>query len=103
MFNINSDKSIESISEDNIFTSQYTHNKSQKHPNIKEETKDINNISNSNSGDEKLIRKKLVISTDIDYPPKPKIDTRLTNPINNLGTLAFSLSPIKKKEEKKIY
>ena len=101
MFNINSDKSIESISEDNIFTSQYTHNKSQKYSNLKEETKDINNISNSNSGDEKLIRKKLVISTDIGYPPKPKIDTSLTNPTNNLGTLAFSLSPIKKKGRKK--
>ena len=101
MYNINSDKSIESISEDNIFTSQNTHNKSQKYSNLKEETKDLNNISNPNSGDEELIKKKLVISTEVEYPSKQKIATSLITPKNNPGTLAFSLSPIKKGGRKK--
>ena len=102
MYNINSDKSIESVSEDNIFTSQNTHNKSQKYSNLKEETKDVNNISNPNLGDEELIKKRLVISTEIDYPSKPKIQTSLITPKNNPGTLAFSLSPIKKGRKKNI-
>ena len=101
MLNLNSDKSVESISEDNIFTSQNTHNKSQKNSNIKEDTKDLNNISNPNSGDEELIRKKFEISEDIDYPSKPKFETSLITPNNNPGTLAFSLSPIKKRVRKK--
>ena len=102
MYNINSDKSIESISEDNIFTSQNTHNKSQKYSNLKEETKDLNNISNHNSGDEELIRKKLVISTEIDYPSKQKIQASLITPKNNPGTLTFSISPIKKGSKKNL-
>ena len=94
MYNINSDKSIESISEDNIFTSQNTHNKSQKYSNLKEETKDLNNISNP--GDEELIKKKLVISREVEYPSKQKIPTSLITPKNNPGILTFSLNPLKK-------
>ena len=101
MYNINSEKSIESISEDNIFTSQNTHNKSQKFSNLKEDAKDFNNISNPNSGEEELIRKKLVISTENDYLLKQKITTSLITQKNNPGSLAFSLSPIKKAGRKK--
>ena len=101
MYDHNSNKSIESNSEDNIFTSQNTHNKSQKYSNLKEETKDLNNISNPNSGEEELIRKKLIISTDNDIPSKQKIPTSLITPKSNQGTLAFSLSPIKKGGRKK--
>ena len=43
-FNEKSDKSSESLSEDNIFTSQNTHSKSQALTNIKTNSKDINNI-----------------------------------------------------------
>ena len=61
MSNNDSIKSAESISEENIFTSHTTQNKSQKISNIKTETKDNNNLSHHNSEDEELIRNKLLI------------------------------------------
>ena len=93
----NSIKSVEYISEDNIFTSQTTQNKSQKLSNLKTESKDINNLSNHNSEDEELLRNKLLISAnEIEFPSNQKINSNEMNTTSKKGSLALSLSPIKK-------
>ena len=99
----NSEKSIESLSEDNIFTSQNTQNRSQKTSNIKEGKKDIVNISNQNSGEEELIKNKLLISkNDLELPEKLQLNSNEINPSKKPPSLAFSLSPIKKGKKKNI-
>ena len=103
MSNNYSEKSIDSLSEDNIFTSQNTHNKSQKNSNVKEEQKDINNLSNHNSGDEELIRNKLIITTnDLDSLQNNKINSNDINNNNKQSPLGLTLSPIKKGRKKNV-
>ena len=98
----NSVKSAESISEDNIFTSQTTQNKSQKLSNLKAETKENNNLSNHNSEDEELLRNKLLIcanETENLYPNK--MNSNDINTTSKKGNLGLALSPIKKGIRKK--
>lgn len=64
-FNEKSDKSNESLSEDNIFTSQNTHSKSQGLTNIKSISKDVNNNSNHNSDEEESYKNKIIMSLNI--------------------------------------
>ena len=107
MSNHSSDKSSESLSEDNIFTSQNTQNKSQNFANIKIQTKETNVLSNQNSNDEDLIKnKRFVTSNEIDSPQKRSMnnidlnEVKDINEINNINkktSLALSLSPLKKK------
>ena len=109
MSNHSSDKSSESLSEDNIFTSQNTQNKSQNFANIKIQTKETNVLSNQNSNDEDLIKnKRFVTSNEIDSPQKRSMnnidlnEVKDINEINNINkktSLALSLSPLKKREE----
>ena len=102
MSNNNSEKSIESFTLENMLTSQNTHNKSQKNTNLKIETKDINNLSDHNSGDEELLRNKLIMSSnDLDLLSKEKVNSNEMNITNKKDSLAFSLSPIKKGGKKR--
>ena len=99
MSNNFSEKSIDSISLENMFTSQNTQNKSQKNINLKIETKDTNNIAKYISGDEQLIRNKLIMSKndlDSDSPSRLKMNSNEINNSDQKGSLALALSPIKK-------
>ena len=97
MSNNNSENSAESFTIDNMLTSQNTHNKSQKNLNLKLETKDINNLSNHDSGDEELLRNKIIMSSkELDLFSKEKLNSNEMNITNKKDSLAFSLSPIKK-------
>lgn len=100
MSNNDSIKSAESISEENIFTSHTTQNKSQKISNIKTEKKDNNNLSNHNSEDEELIRNKLLIcANETENFSAHKMNS---NDINTTTKKTkFTLSPIKKGIKKK--
>ena len=99
----NSEKSIESISQENLITSQNTQNKSQKLPNLKEGKKDIINLSNHDSGDEEIIRNKLIMSkNELDFPSNLYLNSNEINPTKKQDTLAFSLSPIKKGRKKNV-
>ena len=103
MSNNNSEKSIESIVEENLITSQNTQSKSQKLPNLKEGKKDIINLSNHDSGDEELIRNKLTMSkNDLEFPSNLHLNSNDINPTKKQDTLAFSLSPIKKGKKKNV-
>lgn len=102
MSNNNSENSAESFTIDNMLTSQNTHNKSQKNLNLKLETKDINNLSNQNSGDEELLRNKIIMSSkELDLFSKEKLNSNEMNITNKKDSLAFSLSPIKKGGKKR--
>jgi len=99
MSNNFSEKSIDSISLENMFTSQNTQNKSQKNINLKIETKNTNNIAKYISGDEQLIRNKLIMSKndlDSDSPSRLKMNSNEINNSDQKGSLALALSPIKK-------
>lgn len=101
MSSSDNDKSIES-SEDNIFTSQNTQTKIKKCMTLKEENKDIRNISN-HSGDEELIKKKVFVSSkDLNFQPKQQLSTNEINSSNKRVPLALSLSPIKKGRKKNV-
>ena len=95
-----SNKSIESLSEDNIFTSQNTQSKSQGLTNIKTISKEANNNSNHNSDEDESYKNKILISLNI--PPKKNLNTtefienNEQNGQNEKKSLALSLSPLKK-------
>ena len=99
-FNEKSDKSSESLSEDNIFTSQNTHSKSQGLTNIKSISKDVNNNSNHNSDEEESYKNKIIMSLNI--PQKNNLNSNEFSENNEqIGqsekkSLALSLSPLKK-------
>ena len=98
-FSEKSDKSSESISEDNIFTSQNTHSKSQGLTNIKAISKDENNDSNHNSDENESYKNKIFMSLNI--PSKNKLNSNeLSENEQNIQSekksLALSLSPLKK-------
>ena len=98
-FSEKSDKSSESISEDNIFTSQNTHSKSQGLTNIKTISKDVNNDSNHNSDENETYKNKIFMSLNI--PSKNKLNSNeLSENEQNIQSekksLALSLSPLKK-------
>ena len=98
-FSEKSDKSSESISEDNIFTSQNTHSKSQGLTNIKTISKDVNNDSNHNSDENESYKNKIFMSLNI--PSKNKLNSNeLSENEQNIQSekksLALSLSPLKK-------
>ena len=102
MSNNDSIKSAESISEENIFTSHTTQNKSQKISNIKTETKDNNNLSHHNSEDEELIRNKLLIcANETENFSAHKMNSNDINTTTKKTNLGFILSPIKKGIKKK--
>jgi hypothetical protein len=94
------DKSSESLSEDNIFTSQNTHSKSQGVANIKIISNDENNNSNHNSDENESYKNKVIISLNI--PPKNNLNSNEFNENNEQNgqsekkSLALSLSPMKK-------
>ena len=94
------DKSSESLSEDNIFTSQNTHSKSQGVANIKIISNDENNNSNHNSDENESYKNKIIISLNI--PPKNNLNSNEFNENNEQNgqsekkSLALSLSPMKK-------
>ena len=94
------DKSSESLSEDNIFTSQNTHSKSQGVANIKIISNDENNNSNHNSDENESYKNKIIISLNI--PPKSNLNSNEFNENNEQNgqsekkSLALSLSPMKK-------
>ena len=99
-FNEKSDKSSESLSEDNIFTSQNTHSKSQGLTNIKSISKDVNNNSNHNSDEEESYKNKIIMSLNI--PQKNNLNSNEFSENNEQNgqsekkSLALSLSPLKK-------
>ena len=99
-FNEKSDKSSESLSEDNIFTSQNTHSKSQGLTNIKSISKDLNNNSNHNSDEDESYKKNIIMSLNI--PAKNKLNSNEFSENNEpivqseKKSLALSLSPLKK-------
>ena len=107
MYNNSIDKSSESLSEDNIFTSQNTQNKSQNFASIKIQTKETNVLSNQNSNDEDLIKNKMFVTPNELISPQKRImnnidlnEVKDINEINNINkktSLALSLSPLKKK------
>jgi hypothetical protein len=71
----------------------------QKNINLKIETKDTNNIAKYISGDEQLIRNKLIMSKndlDSDSPSRLKMNSNEINNSDQKGSLALALSPIKK-------
>ena len=98
-----SEKSSESLSKENLISSQITQNKSQKLTSTKTESKEINIISNNNSENEDLPTNKLFLSSN--NMPIPKINNNNNyeeskiNEINGMQkkrTLAMTLSPLKK-------
>ncbi len=95
-----SDKSNESLSEDNIFTSQNTHSKSQGLTNIKTISKDANNNSNHNSEEDESYKNKIIMSLNI--PTKNNLNSNEFSENNEQNvqsekkSLALSLSPLKK-------
>ena len=96
----NSDQSVESSSEDNIFTSQNTKNILKRNSDLKEVKKELINLSNPISVDEELLKNKLLTTNEMDNPLIEKIninDKNLTEKKQNSG---LSLSPIKKKSKK---
>ena len=98
-FNEKNSQSIDSLSEDNIFTSQNTHSKSQKITNINVISKDENNNSNHNSDEDESYKNKEIISLNL--PPKTNLNSneKIENEPkgqNEKKSLALSLSPLKK-------
>ena len=90
-------KSVESISEDNMFTSQTTQNKSQKIYNLKTEPKENKITLNNNSDDEeKLLRNKLLIEPNDELNTHHKLSSKDVNTSTKKSNLGLSLSPIKK-------
>ena len=103
-FNEKSDKSSESLSEDNIFTSQNTHSKSQGLTNIKSISKDVNNNSNHNSDEDESFKNKEIISLNL--PPKNNLNSNeiIENEPKDQKekkSLALSLSPLKKNRRRR--
>ena len=98
-FNEKNSQSFDSLSEDNIFTSQNTHSKSQKITNINVISKDENNNSNHNSDEDESYKNKEIISLNL--PPKTNLNSNeiIENEPkaqNEKKSLALSLSPLKK-------
>ena len=99
-----SSQSIDSLSEDNIFTSQNTQSKSQKLTNINVISKDENNNSNHNSDEEDSYKNKIIMSLNL--PPKKNLNS---NEIiesepkeqSERKSLALSLSPLKKSKRRR--
>ncbi len=98
-----SEKSSESLSKENLLASEITQNKSQKLTNTKEETKEINIVSNNNSENEDLpINKLFLSSNNIPIPTIKNNDYNEgsekieINSIQKKRTLAMTLSPLKK-------
>ena len=103
-FNEKNSQSIDSLSEDNIFTSQNTQSKSQKITNINAVPKDENNNSNHNSDKDDSSKNKIIISLNL--PPKNNLNSNEINENNPKGqnekkSLALSLSPLKKPKRKR--
>ena len=93
----NSEKSIESVSLENMFTSQNTNNKLQKNTDIKNETKEENNNSNHNIDDKEIIKNKIIITeNDFDLPSRKHLNSNEIISSSKRKSLEFSLSPIKK-------
>ena len=102
-----SEKSSESLSEENILVSQITLNKSHKLTNTKSQTKEINVASNNYSEKEDLLVNNLIMSSNI-----PKIEKNDNNENKEIGelneindikkkaSLTLTLSPIKKGRKK---
>lgn len=105
MSNNNSEKSIESASIENMPTSQNTHNKLQnlqKKKDIKNETKEENNILDHNSDDKELIKNKITMSrNDFDLPLRNHLNSNEIISSDKKKSLAFSLSPIKRGVKKR--
>jgi hypothetical protein len=98
-FNEKNSQSIDSLSEDNIFTSQNTQSKSQRLTNINAINKDENNNSNHNSDEDESFKNKEIISLNL--PPKNNLNSNeiIENEPkgqNEKKSLALSLSPLKK-------
>ena len=98
-FNEKNSQSFDSLSEDNIFTSQNTQSKSQKITNINVISKDENNNSNHNSYEYESYKNKEIISLNL--PPKNNLNSNeiIENEPkgqNEKKSLALSLSPLKK-------
>ena len=95
-----SDKSSESLSADNIFTSQNTHSKSQGLTNIKIISKEANNNSNHNSEEDESYKNKIIMTLNI--PTKNNLnfnefsENNEQNVQSEKKSLALSLSPLKK-------
>jgi hypothetical protein len=103
-FNEKNSQSIDSLSEDNIFTSQNTHSKSQKITNINVISKDENNNSNHNSDEDESFKNKEIISLNL--PPKNNLNSNeiIENEPkgqNEKKSLALSLSPLKKTKRRR--
>ena len=98
-FNEKNSQSIDSLSEDNIFTSQNTQSKSQRLTNINAINKDENNNSNHNSDEDESFKNKEIISLNL--PPKNNLNSNeiIENEPKDQKekkSLALSLSPLKK-------
>ena len=98
-----SEKSSESLSEENILASQITQNKSHKLT----QTKEINVTSNNYSEKEDLLVNNLIMSSNI--PKKEKIDNNENKEVNELNdindikkqaSIVLTLSPPKKRKKK---
>jgi hypothetical protein len=103
-FNEKNSQSIDSLSEDNIFTSQNTQSKSQRLTNINAINKDENNNSNHNSDEDESFKNKEIISLNL--PPKNNLNSNeiIENEPkgqNEKKSLALSLSPLKKTKRRR--
>ena len=104
MSNNISEKSIESASIDNAYTSQNTQNKTQKIINIKSAKKDRENLSNNNSEEEnELIRKKLNVNTnELELSLKDNLNSIPINNLEKKEETNISLSPIKRRRKRSV-
>ena len=102
-----SEKSSESLFEENILASQITQNKSHKLTNTKSQSKEINETSNNYSEKEDLLVNNLIMSTNI--PKIQKTDNNENNEVRELNdindikkqaNLVLTLSPLKKGKKK---
>ena len=98
-YNEKSVQSIDSVSEDNIFTSQNTQSKSQRVTSINVISKDENNNSNHNSDDGESYKNKVI--TSLNLPLKNNLNSNeiIENEQKSQiekKSLALSLSPLKK-------
>jgi len=99
-----SEKSSESLSEENILASQITQNKSHKLTNANSQIKEKNVVSNNYSEKEDLLVNNLITSSNI-----PKIEKKDNNEIGELNeindiknqaNIILTLSPLKKGKKK---
>ena len=98
-FNEKSVQSIDSISEDNIFTSQNTQSKSQRVTSINVISKDENNNSNHNSDDDESYKNKATTSLNLPLKNNLNCNEIIENEQKSQiekKSLALSLSPLKK-------